>query len=142
MKDKFMRQEEKMEHLSEENKKLKEGVWEKEETARLKAEYERMKHEYYEKARQDKAEDHSDRQPEALLAELETLLQRFYRETQKLRGAFISPGMANAIGCVFRPYRRKTYRSLAALREKILRCTEEIHHLTDIDEKGAFAESY
>ena len=101
----------------------------------------RMKHEYYEKARQDKAKDHSGRQPEALLAELETLLQRFYRETQKLRGAFISPGMANAIGCVFRPYRGETYRSLAALREKILRCAEAIHHLTDIDEKGAFAES-
>ena len=33
----------------------------------------RMKHEYYEKARQDKAKDHSGRQPEALLAELETL---------------------------------------------------------------------
>ena len=47
LKEKFMRQEECNQHLSEENKKLKEGVWEKEETARLKAEYEKMKHEYY-----------------------------------------------------------------------------------------------
>ena len=47
LKDKFMRQEEKMDYLSEENRKLKEGVWEKEETARLKSEYEQMKHEYY-----------------------------------------------------------------------------------------------
>ena len=47
LKDKFMRQEERNQYLSEENKKLKEGIWEKEETARLKAEYEKMKHEYY-----------------------------------------------------------------------------------------------
>ena len=36
LKDKFMRQEECNQYLSEENKKLKEGIWEKEETARLK----------------------------------------------------------------------------------------------------------
>lgn len=47
LKDKFMRQEEKMKYLSEENKRLKEGVWEKEESARLKSEYEQMKHEYH-----------------------------------------------------------------------------------------------
>lgn len=47
LKDKFMRQEEKMKYLSEENRKLKEGVWEKEESSRLESEYERMKHEYY-----------------------------------------------------------------------------------------------
>lgn len=47
LKDKFMRQEEKIKYLSEENRKLKEGVWEKEESSRLESEYERMKHEYY-----------------------------------------------------------------------------------------------
>ena len=47
LKDKFMRQEEKIKYLSEENRKLKKGVWEKEESSRLESEYERMKHEYY-----------------------------------------------------------------------------------------------
>ena len=47
LKDKVMRQEECNQYLSEENKKLKEGIWEKEETARFKTEYEKMKHEYY-----------------------------------------------------------------------------------------------
>lgn len=101
----------------------------------------RMKRKYYERAQQNVREDYSSYSPQALFSELESLLQLLYGGTQKLRNAFVSPGMANAIGCVFRPYRKSTYRSLAALREKILRCVEAIYRLTDIDEKTAFAVS-
>ena len=40
--DQFERQERQIKHLQEENRKLKEGVWEKEEVARLKRDFEKM----------------------------------------------------------------------------------------------------
>ena len=40
--DQFEMQERQIKHLREENQKLKEGVWEKEEVARLKRDYEKM----------------------------------------------------------------------------------------------------
>lgn len=45
--DQFEMQERQIKYLREENQKLKEGVWEKEEVARLKRDYERMREEYY-----------------------------------------------------------------------------------------------
>ena len=47
LKDKFLRQEENNEYLREENKKLKEGILEKEEIARLKKDYETMREDCY-----------------------------------------------------------------------------------------------
>ena len=44
--EQFERQERRIKYLQEENRKLKEGVWEKEEVARLKSDYEKM-HEIY-----------------------------------------------------------------------------------------------
>lgn len=46
LKDKFMRQDEENERLRNENKKLKDGIFEKEEIARLKSDYEEMKADY------------------------------------------------------------------------------------------------
>ena len=45
--DQFEMQERQIKYLQEENQKLKEGVWEKEEVARLKRDYERMREKYY-----------------------------------------------------------------------------------------------
>ena len=45
--EQFERQERRIKYLQEENRKLKEGVWEKEEVARLKRDYERMREKYY-----------------------------------------------------------------------------------------------
>lgn len=47
LKEKFGRLLEDNKRLSEENEKLKSGIWEKEEMARLKSEYERMSKDYY-----------------------------------------------------------------------------------------------
>lgn len=46
LKDKFLRQEEQNKRLREENEKLKNGIWEKEEIARLKADYDRFHEEW------------------------------------------------------------------------------------------------
>ena len=47
LKEKFIAQDHAIEYLEFENKKLKEGVWEKEEVSKLKREYEGMKRKYY-----------------------------------------------------------------------------------------------
>ena len=47
LKEKFFRQEKEIERLRLENAKLKNGIWQEEEMAWLKAEYDRMKEEYH-----------------------------------------------------------------------------------------------
>lgn len=99
----------------------------------------RMKAKYYDWAKDNVSADYTDQGADALLANLETLLQQMFRETQKIRNAFISPGMANVMGHVIKGYRKKSYRRLASTREQILRCSETIIRLADIDEKNNLA---
>lgn len=47
LKEKFSQQERENERLREENKKLKEGIWEKEEVARLKQQHKEMQEDYF-----------------------------------------------------------------------------------------------
>jgi len=101
----------------------------------------RMKNKYYESAKNEITSDYRDISADELFAELNRLLNELYRETQQLRGAFVPPGIANAIGSVVRPYRKKTYKKLARLREKILRCAEAIVLKSDIQDRKTFAES-
>lgn len=101
----------------------------------------RMKNKYYESAKNEITSDYSDISADELFVELNRLLYELYRETQQLRGAFVPPGIANAIGSVVRPYRKKTYKKLAGLREKILRCAESIVSKSDIQDRKTFAES-
>lgn len=99
----------------------------------------RMKAKYYDWAKDNVSADYTDQGADALLANLETLLRQMFRETQKIRNAFISPGMANVMGHVIKGYRKKIYRRLASTREQILRCSEAIIRLADIDEKNNLA---
>ena len=65
----------------------------------------RMKNKNYESAKNEITSDYRDLSADELFTELNRLLNELYRETQQLRGAFVPPGIANAIGSVVRPYR-------------------------------------
>ena len=100
----------------------------------------RMKSRYYATVGDELITNYTDMPVTELFGELDTLLNTLYKEAQQLRDAFVPPGMANAIGFVIHPYRKKKYKRLATAREKILRCTEAIWTKTDIQDRQTFAE--
>ena len=101
----------------------------------------RMREKYYAKARQLADKGYEEKPYTELADELEKFLLAFDRDFSRLENAFIGPEMSGAIGYVFHSYRKKTYASLAELREKILRCCHAIDSLPDINEKQAYAEA-
>ena len=102
----------------------------------------RMKHKYYKKAVRETDTNYVNLSSEELFHELDELLENLYRETLRLQNAFIPSGMANAIGALVHPYRKKQYLAIAVLREKILRCAKAISALPDIKVRLESAECH
>ena len=102
----------------------------------------RMKHKNYKKAVRETDTNYVNLSSEELFHELDELLENLYRETLRLQNAFIPSGMANAIGAMVHPYRKKQYLAIAVLREKILSCAKAISALPDIKVRLEIAESH
>lgn len=104
--------------------------------------WQRMKHACYAKAQRTVRVEYTQTPINELFAELERLVNEMYRQTQQLRGAFVSPGIAGVVGRCVRPYRKKTYMALATVREKILRCAQAILSKTDLTDRLAYAQHF